>query len=53
MSVSSGDVPKAMSQVAKEIKADVIIIGTRSRGGRMGSTGYGIIRESPVPVLNV
>lgn len=51
--ISSGDVPKAMSQAAKETKADVIVVGARSRGGRMGSTGYGIIRESPVPVLNV
>jgi nucleotide-binding universal stress UspA family protein len=51
--IGSGDVPKAMSQAAKETKADVIVAGSRSRAGRMGSTGYGIIRESPVPVLNV
>jgi nucleotide-binding universal stress UspA family protein len=50
--IGSGDVPKVISQAAKETKADVIVAGSRSRG-RMGSTGYGIIRESPVPVLNV
>jgi nucleotide-binding universal stress UspA family protein len=51
--IGSGDVPKVMSQAAKETNADVIVAGFRPLGGRMGGTAYGIIRESPVPVLSV
>jgi len=51
--IGSGDVAKVMSQAAKETKADVVVAGSRSLGGRVGSTAYGIIRESPVPVLSV
>jgi nucleotide-binding universal stress UspA family protein len=50
--IGSGDVPKMLSQAAKQLSADVLIVG-RPTGGRLRATGYGIIRESYVPVLSV
>jgi len=50
--IGSGDVPKVLSQAAKQTNADVLIIG-RPSGGRLRATGYGIIRESQTPVLSV
>jgi nucleotide-binding universal stress UspA family protein len=51
--VGSGDVPKVISQAAKDAKADLVVLGCRSLGGRFGTTAYGIIRESCIPVLSV
>ena len=51
--IGSGDVAKVMSQAAKETKADLVVAGSRSTGGRFGDTAYGIIRESPVPVVSI
>ena len=51
--VGSGDVAKVMGQAAKETKADLIVAGSRSMAGRFGDTAYGIIRESPVPVVSI
>jgi nucleotide-binding universal stress UspA family protein len=48
--IGSGDVPKVMSEAAKERKADLLVVGL---GGRLGTSAYGIIRESRVPVLSV
>ena len=50
--IGSGDVPKLLSHAAKQSSADVLIIG-RPSGGRLRATGYGIIRESYIPVLSV
>ncbi len=50
--IGSGDVPKLLSHAAVQSSADVLIIG-RPSGGRLRATGYGIIRESYVPVLSV
>jgi nucleotide-binding universal stress UspA family protein len=50
--VESGDVPKLLNQAAKQTDADVLVIGRPSRG-RLRATGYGIIRESRIPVLSV
>jgi nucleotide-binding universal stress UspA family protein len=50
--IGSGDVPKLLGQAAKQSSADVLIIG-RPSGGRLRATGYGIIRESFIPVLSV
>jgi nucleotide-binding universal stress UspA family protein len=50
--IGSGDVPKLLSQAAEQTSADVLIIG-RPSSGRLRATGYGIIRESPIPVLSV
>lgn len=51
--VGSGNVAKVMGQAAKETKADLIVVGSRSIAGRFGDTAYGIIRESPVPVVSI
>jgi nucleotide-binding universal stress UspA family protein len=51
--IGSGDVPKVVRQAAKETNADLMVVGSRSLGGRVGNTAYGIIRESPIPVLSV
>ncbi len=51
--IGSGDVPKVMSQAAKETKADLLVVGSRSLDRRFGNTAYGIIRESHVPVFSV
>jgi nucleotide-binding universal stress UspA family protein len=51
--IGCGDVAKVISQAAKETKADLIVVGARSHGGRFGTTSYGIIRESHLPVLNI
>ena len=51
--IGSGDVPKVISHAAKETKADLLIVGCRSHGGRLGTVAYGIIRESPIPVLSI
>jgi nucleotide-binding universal stress UspA family protein len=53
MFIGSGDVAKVMGQAATETKADLIVVGTRSLAGRFGDIGYGIIRESPVPVVSI
>jgi nucleotide-binding universal stress UspA family protein len=50
--IGSGDVPKMLSHAAKQSNSDVLIIG-RPAGGRLRATGYGIIRESFIPVLSV
>jgi nucleotide-binding universal stress UspA family protein len=51
--IGSGDVAKVMGQAAKETKADLIVVGSRSLAGRFGDSAYGIIRESPVPVVSI
>jgi nucleotide-binding universal stress UspA family protein len=50
--IESGDVPKLLNQVARQTNGDVLVIGRPSHG-RLRATGYGIIRESPIPVLSV
>jgi nucleotide-binding universal stress UspA family protein len=50
--IGSGDVPKLLSYAAVQTSADVLVIG-RPSSGRLRATGYGIIRESHVPVLSV
>jgi len=51
--IGSGNVAKVMGQAAKETKADLVVVGARSLAGRFGDVGYGIIRESPVPVVSI
>jgi nucleotide-binding universal stress UspA family protein len=41
-----------LHQAAKQVQADLLVAG-RPSGGRLRSTGYGITRESCVPVLSV
>ena len=50
--MGSGDVSKLLSHAAVQSSADVLIIG-RPPNGRLRATGYGIIRDSSIPVLSV
>ncbi len=51
--IGSGDVPKALSQAAKQTQADLLVVGCYPYGGNLGIHGYAIIRALPIPVLNV
>jgi nucleotide-binding universal stress UspA family protein len=51
--IESGDVPKVLRLAADKTKADLLVIGRKTSGGHLGANGYGILRESPVPVLSV
>ncbi len=51
--IGCGDVPKVISQAAKETNADLLVVGSRSLDQRFGNTGYGIVRESHLPVFSV
>jgi nucleotide-binding universal stress UspA family protein len=52
-----GDVVEAILQVAKEISASVIVIGTHGRTGMgrllMGSVAEQVLRKAPCPVVTV
>lgn len=50
--IGGGDVSKQLSHAAVQSSADVLIIG-RPPSGRLRATGYGIIRDSSIPVLSV
>ncbi len=50
--IGSGDVHKLLSHAAVQTSADLLIVG-RPPKGRLRATGYGIIRDSPIPVLSV
>jgi nucleotide-binding universal stress UspA family protein len=53
--IDSGNVPQLLNRAAEQTKADVLVIGHlpgRSHWGDNGN-GYGIIRESKIPVLSV
>jgi nucleotide-binding universal stress UspA family protein len=51
--IDSGDAPAVLSRATLETKADLLVIGRNPSGGRLRGTGYGIIRESRIPVLSV
>ncbi len=51
--IGSGDVPKVLSQAAKQTKADLLVTGCYPYGGHLRTHGYGIICSVQVPVLNV
>ena len=52
--LESGVVPKAVRTAAERLNADVVVIGRGAAdNGRMGTHTYGIIRESPCPVVSV
>ena len=53
--IDSGNVPELLNRAAKRTEADVLVVGHipgRSHLGDNGN-GYGIIRESHIPVLSV
>jgi len=53
--IDSGNVPKLLNRVAEQTKADVLVIGHSPGQSHLGDNGegYGIIRESHIPVLSV
>jgi nucleotide-binding universal stress UspA family protein len=51
--IGSGDVPKVLSQAAKQTKADLLVSGCYPYGGHLRTHGYGIICAVAIPVLSV
>lgn len=51
--IGSGDVPKVLSQAAKQTKADVLVTECYPYGGNLRIHGYAIICALPIPVLSV
>ena len=53
--IDSGNVPELLNRAAEQTKADVLVIGHSPIRGHLGDNGngYGIIRESHLPVLSV
>ncbi len=51
--IGSGDVPKVLSDAAKQTKADLLVIGCYPYGGHLRTHGYAIICAVPIPVLSV
>lgn len=51
--IGSGDVPKVLSQAARQTKADLLVTGCRPYGGHLRTHGYAIICAVPIPVLSV
>jgi len=51
--IGSGDVPKVLSQAAKQTRADLLVTGCYPYAGHLRTNGYGIICAVPIPVLSV
>jgi nucleotide-binding universal stress UspA family protein len=53
--IDSGNVPQLLNRAAEHTKADVLIVGHIPGRSHLGDNGegYGIIRESRIPVLSV
>ncbi len=55
--VETGSRPKAIIKIAQEVKADVIIMGSRGlgifKGALIGSVSQKVIEDSPIPVMVV
>jgi nucleotide-binding universal stress UspA family protein len=51
--IGSGDVPKVLSQAAKQTQADLLVIGCYPYGGNLRIRGYATICAVPIPVLSV
>ena len=51
--IGSGDVPKVLSQAAKQTKADLLVTECYPYGGHLRTHGYGIICAVQIPVLSV
>ena len=53
--IDSGTVPKLLSRAAEKTNADLLVIGHSPGRSHLGDNGegYGIIRESRIPVLSV
>jgi nucleotide-binding universal stress UspA family protein len=51
--IGRGDVPKVLSQAAKQTSADLLVTGCHPYGGHLRTHGDGIICAAQIPVLNV
>ena len=54
--VVGGEIVKAISRQARELSADLMVIGRSTSGaifGRLRTQAYGLIRESPCPVVSI
>ncbi len=51
--IGSGDVPKVLSQAAKQTMADLLVVECYPYGGNLRIHGYAIICAVPIPVLSV
>jgi nucleotide-binding universal stress UspA family protein len=51
--IGSGDVPRVLSQAAKQTKADLLVSGSLPYGGQLRTHGYAIICAVSIPVLSV
>ena len=54
--VAAGDVPRVVSHLSAELKADLLVIGRKAEAGVLGrleSLAYSLIRQSPCPVVSV
>ena len=53
--IDSGNVPQLLNRAAEQTKADILVIGHIPGRSHLGDNGegYGIIRESRIPVLSV
>lgn len=54
--LQNGEPDKVVAHVAAEKRADLLVIGRGAESGRLGrlvATAYGIIRQSPCPVVSV
>ncbi len=51
--IGSGDVPRVLSEAAKQTNADLLVTGCYPYGGHLRTHGYAIICAVPIPVLSV
>jgi len=53
--IESGDVPELLNRAAEQTKADVLVVGRIPGRSHLGDNGegYGIVRQSQIPVLSV
>jgi nucleotide-binding universal stress UspA family protein len=53
--IESGNVPELLNRAAEQTKADLLVVGHSPGRSHLGDNGegYGIIRESHIPVLSV
>ncbi len=58
--VATGKINEKIEEVAKEIKADMIVMGTHGSGGirkigklLLGSTAYRVVNNAPCPIITI
>jgi nucleotide-binding universal stress UspA family protein len=51
--IGSGDVPKVLTQAAKQMNADLLVINCYPYGGNLRTHGFAIICAVQIPVLSV